>query len=76
MNMNAYIYIGTPESLWFNLGLERHHAGKYIVAPFDVDGSQLKLVSAPTKAKAAALAKEIADWLRSDGVPFVRTSWV
>lgn len=71
----ATIYVGTPEALQAEIGLDDCYKGKYIVAAFDQDGYQITPESAVSKKEAAAYVKEIGDWLRSEG-QIVRVSWI
>lgn len=71
----ATIYVGTPEDLQAEIGLDPCYKGKYIVAPFDSDGFQITPESADSKDEAAAFVKEIREWLESEG-EIVRIAWI
>ena len=73
--MEAMIYVGTPEALQAEIGLDPCYKGEYIVAPFDSDGFQITPESAATKDEAAAFVVEIRQWLESEG-EIVRIAWI
>ena len=75
MTAEATIYVGTPEALQAEIGLLDCYKGKYIIAAFNADGREITPESATSKKEAAAFAKEIGDWLRSEGQT-VRLSWI
>ena len=75
MTTYASIYIGKPEALQAEIGLNPCYKGKYVVAAFTAAGEEYTPECVDTKADAKAIASDYAVFLEGRGET-VQIAWV